>query len=163
MNLFLSVKLALHKRIFLGLSGFLYTLIPPPCPIFSELSTTWYIYPSSSFVIIVIEQYLVILMPHNHNHYYICTPAGTQHSFIKRCAVCKAPLSRFNPEKALYNNAGVLFFRESLSVGKHITRNEWNLSGQSTLTTLFNKRFRADSVDDLLNEEFHMEPKHKKV
>ena len=56
-----------------------------------------------------------------------------------------------------YNNVGVLFFRESLSVGQPITRNKLNLSGQSTLTTVFNKRTRADSVDDLLNQEFHME------
>ena len=48
-------------------------------------------------------------------------------------------------------------FRESLSVGQPITRNKLNLSGQSTLTTVFNKRTRADSVDDLLNQEFHME------
>ena len=43
MNLFLSAKLPLHKRIFHSLCGFLNPLIPQACPIFSALPTTWYI------------------------------------------------------------------------------------------------------------------------
>ena len=48
MNLFLSAKLPLDNTILLSLCGFLNLLIPPPCPIFSALSTTWFI---SEFVL----------------------------------------------------------------------------------------------------------------
>ena len=49
MNLFLSAKLPLHKRIFLSLCGFLNPLIPP----FSVHCPPLDISPSSSFVILI--------------------------------------------------------------------------------------------------------------